>query len=164
MDVCIEYYNQQDGRGNVLYIPFEFYEWMRAQNEKFAVAKLRSFVLQKAICDITIIITPVHMPNHWGLAVIDIYNQRMMFDDGLKVPPPTNAFDYQKRALELMHQEFPEWKALKSRFWMNCIQHSVSYRTRMGEVGVASVLSLPLETSLWMVCQQLTISSGGTLR
>lgn len=55
------------------------------------------------------ILVPVHLPNHWGLSVVDVANMEMYFDDGLACAAPPTALSSIKEllALKCIHPTLP---------------------------------------------------------
>ncbi|KAK3736982.1 hypothetical protein QZH41_015632, partial [Actinostola sp. cb2023] len=122
VDISIEKYLQEVNGNDALYLPSELYDWMKSNSTKFKTVNLKNRVLgRKNVCDINVIIAPVHMNDHWGLVVIDIHNEKLMFDDGMKVYPPTTTLQNIKDALDILCVAFPSWQSLQSRFWTSCM-------------------------------------------
>lgn len=122
VDISIEKYLQEVNGNDALYLPSELYDWMKSNSTKFKTVNLKKRVLgRKNVCDINVIIAPVHMNDHWGLVVIDIHNEKLMFDDGMKVYPPTTTLQNIKDALDILCVAFPSWQSLQSRFWTSCM-------------------------------------------
>ena len=94
IDISIGKYIEEaraNRNNDTIYFPTEVYEWMKSSNATFKQTKVTretsSFTNFNSLRQILV---PVHMPNHWGLVVVDLANMNIYFDDGLtSVVPPT---------------------------------------------------------------------------
>jgi len=66
------------------------------------------------------ILVPVHLPNHWGLSVVDVANMGMYFDDGLARAAPPTALSSIKELLDLFFEMHPSHPTLQTKFWQHC--------------------------------------------
>lgn len=127
IDICISKFLDEFSikeKNTTVYFPTEFYVWMSSNDKNFQQLQLSEVVnLQLAntcITDLQQMLVPVYMPNHWGLIFIDLANQELYFDDGLKTVVPSTALPSVKHSLELLLEMHPYHPALQTKFWRNC--------------------------------------------
>ena len=93
IDICISKFlddAQEKGNNYTVYLPTEFYDWMRCNDKNFQQLQLRETTKQLSdINDLQHILVPVYMPNHWGLIFVDLAYKEMYFDDGLQLAVPS---------------------------------------------------------------------------
>ena len=124
IDICIGKYLEEareNGNDDTLYFPSEFYDWMKSSNRSFKrtrVAEIASDLL--SLNNLQQILAPVHLPNHWGLSVVDVTNMEMYFDDGLARAAPPTALSSIKELLDLLCEMHPTHPTLQSKFWQHC--------------------------------------------
>ena len=66
------------------------------------------------------ILVPVHMPNHWGLEVVDLANMNIYFDDGLTSVVPPTVLPAIKELLQMLGEMHPSHPTLQTQFWQHC--------------------------------------------
>lgn len=67
--------------------------------------------------DLTQIVAPIYMTNHWDLVYTDLQQQNIYFDDGMEIEPPKLLLPFIKQALDLLSEIYPTIEPLKSHFW-----------------------------------------------
>lgn len=124
IDICIGKYLEEareNGNDYTLYFPSEFYDWMKSIDRSFKhtwVADIASELL--SLNNLQQILAPVHLPNHWGLSVVDVANMEMYFDDGLARAAPYTALSAIKELLDLLCEMHPSHPTLQTKFWQHC--------------------------------------------
>lgn len=124
IDICIGKYLEEareNGNDYTLYFPSEFYDWMKSSDRSFKhtrVADIASELL--SLNNLQQILAPVHLPNHWGLSVVDVANMEMYFDDGLARAAPYTALSAIKELLDLLCEMHPSHPTLQTKFWQHC--------------------------------------------
>lgn len=125
IDICIAKFikeSKEQGTDITIYFPSELFDWLKSADEHYIQDKIRHTVSK--ISDIKKaqqIIIPMHMTNHWGIIVIDLINERIMFDDGLHAPPPRTALRDVKKVMSLMTNLYPQIHQLPhTHFWKSC--------------------------------------------
>ena len=99
-----------------IYLPTEVFFWLRSNDNSFILSKLAGVV--KDDCNMKFILMPVHMNNcHWGLVVVDLSAQRILFDDGLKMNPGKDVLHSVRRILDLLRRLMPHVENLSNSFW-----------------------------------------------
>ena len=122
MDVCILKYAalaQARGLTGTLYLPFEIWTWLRQSDREQIECKLAALIPGMEFVDHVIAI--VHFRNHlhWGLLVIDVEGQKLLFDDGFNCRPDLFVIEGAKKILETLSKMFPLQPTLQSLFWTN---------------------------------------------
>ena len=121
-----ENYSQQ--QENTLYLPTDFFQWMQVQDKQFKLRKLRERSLQVALFEnVSQILVPVFMANHWGLIYVNISAKQLYFDDGLTSVVPPVALPFLKDSLDLLLELYPHHLSLQTKFW-----HSIKSFRRFG--------------------------------
>ena len=109
------------GKDDTLYFPSEVYEWLKSSKKEFKQAKLaKETSKMKSFYQLKRILLPVHMPNHWGLACVDLPSMKMYFDDGLRTTVPRSVLPAVKQLLDLLAEMHPSHPSLQTRFWQEC--------------------------------------------
>ena len=112
---------RENGNDYTLYFPSEFYDWMKSSDRSFEhtwVADITSDLL--CLNNLQQILVPVHLPNHWGLSVVDVANMEMYFDHGLAHAAPSTALSSIKELLDLLCEMHPSHPTLQTKFWQHC--------------------------------------------
>jgi len=110
-----------NGNNDTLYFPTEFFEWMNSSNGTFKQTKVTKETSRLTNFDsLKQILVPVHMPNNWGLAVVDLANMTIYFDDGLAYVVPPAALPPIKELLHMLAEMHPSHLTLKTQFWQHC--------------------------------------------
>ena len=81
IDISISKYIEEtrtNGNNDTMYFPTEVYEWMKSSNATFKQTKVTKETSRLTNFDsLKQILVPVHMPNHWGLVVVDLANMNI---------------------------------------------------------------------------------------
>lgn len=65
--------------------------WASSSNNLFLQSKLRPYLSGRNLSGIVWVLTPIHVNgNHWGLLCLNIVQQQVFSDDGLKQNHPSN--------------------------------------------------------------------------
>jgi hypothetical protein len=121
IDICIGKYLEEankQGYGNTLYLPTELFCWMTSDDKAFKYQKL-SERLSLMATNFTQILMPVHFENasHWGLVYVDLINNQIMFDDGMKFYISQHKHSKLQEALDILSELCPSNDLLQTKFW-----------------------------------------------
>ena len=82
IDISIGKYIEEaraNGNNVTIYFPTEVYEWTKSSNATFKQTKVTQETSNFTNFDSPRqILVPVHMPNHWGLVVVDLANMNII--------------------------------------------------------------------------------------
>ena len=110
-----------NGNNETLYFPTEVYEWMKSDNATFKQTKVSKETSRLTIFDnLKQILVPVHMPNHWGLVVVDLASMNIYFDDGLTSVVPPTVLPAIRELLDMLATMHPSHPTLQTQFWQDC--------------------------------------------
>jgi len=81
IDISIGKYIEEaraNGNNDNIYFPTEFFEWNKSSNATFKQTKVTKETSRLTNFDsLKQILVPVHMPNNWGLAVVNLANMNI---------------------------------------------------------------------------------------
>lgn len=111
-----------NGNETTLYLPSEMFSWLESSDNNFVCEKFSGVIGSANLTNCEIVLLPVHMNgSHWGLFVVDVTNQRFLFDDGLRINLDNHILASVKSALDMLLYVQPTAIPFQSRFW-NSIQ------------------------------------------
>ena len=89
---CLKYSEEAMSRGSCsLYLPSSTQTWASSNSLRFLKSKLQPYVSGRNLSGISWILTPIHVNgNHWGLLCLNMVQQQIFYDDGLKQNHPSN--------------------------------------------------------------------------
>lgn len=137
IDVCLTkymWYSNESGFVQTLVLPSSVWDWESAQNDylkqqmKICVDQSKSTITQ-----IQQIIIPLHMPSHWGIIYINLQDEKLFFDDGMKYSIPNHILTALKHILEVLHELYPHCTSLSSGWWR--------HKKSLGRLGMPSQLA-----------------------
>lgn len=124
IDISIGKYIEEaraNGNNDTIYFPTEVYQWMKSSNATFKQTKVAKETSRFTNFDsLKQILVPVHMPNHWGLVVVDMANMNIYFDDGLTSVVPPTVLPAIKELLHMLAEMHPSHPTLQTQFWKHC--------------------------------------------
>ena len=99
---CLKYSEEAMSRGSLsLYLPSSTQTWASSNNLLFLKSKLQPFVSGRNLSGILWILTPIHVNgNHWGLLCLNMVQQQIFYDDGLKQNHPSNLLEIVENLLK----------------------------------------------------------------
>ena len=126
LDVCISKYVEEackKGSNLSLHFPSELFCWMESTDKRFKLEQIaaRANSQMARIDNMQQILVPVFMSaiKHWGLVYVDLTNQQLYFDDGLKQTVSPAVLSSVKEALNSLLELFPHHLSLQTRFWQS---------------------------------------------
>ena len=118
IDVSISRFIQDSQNSKALYLPSETHTWMETKNNEFVRRKISGVLSTSKENEFDLLLCPLHMnQSHWGLVVVDLADERLMFDDGYKLQPDTNVLLTMKCVLDVFHQLRPNAQCFTNPFW-----------------------------------------------
>ena len=134
-----------NGNETAIYLPSEMFAWLSSSNRDFIQDKFAQVISCADMTKCTMVLMPIHMNNsHWGLVVVDLTNQRLLFDDGLRMHPERHVLKSVKKALDMITYVLCTSNStvhFQSGFW-NCIQgfqrFGMPYQRVSNETGQGS--------------------------
>lgn len=108
---------QEQGIDNTLYFPTKVFDWLKSTSEDYQrkmVTKISSQMSQ--VNTLELVIIRVHMGNDWGLTVVDLVNEKLMFDDGLQRPAPQSTLPNVQKVMDLLVKLYLLAPVLQSQF------------------------------------------------
>lgn len=108
---------QEQEIDNTLYFPTKVFDWLKSTSEDYQrkmVTKISSQMSQ--VNTLELVIIRVHMGNDWGLTVVDLVNEKLMFDDGLQRPAPQSTLPNVQKVMDLLVKLYLLAPVLQSQF------------------------------------------------